>query len=353
MCEIERVYSPYDYHSINEGQSHKRWQTAVTGVGGRILFVGDQFLLNMSDRLKSLVDALRSRFWIARLKLHMKRVGLKQQVRFELEGWKPKVVLDERYERFVVYGSRTVTLLGIFTSLLLIPPPFSVIISLALALLDLFFERTALMVQSMFVQPIPEKWDSDSWQGNLYHYDDRMWGVGLLFDNEEIARVALETIRAWNYDEDIDRDENVEMSFVEMNDGGYMTYLYPSDERESLREAAKAVEQEQIEKGKIREHHQNIFQMVMAQDFDNPPGSNFRTFKNHYNGGRVMLNTFTTARLVDRGSGPMDGLPDGFGGVESTDPISLKEVKITHEDELRRDSVEYQHLKYVIPLLES
>lgn len=283
----------------------------------------------------------------------MKRVSLKQQVRFELEGWKPKVVLDERYESFVVWGSRIVTLLGIFTSLLLIPPPFSVIISLALALLDLFFERTALMVQSMFVQPIPEKWDSDSWQGNLYHYDDQMWGVGLLFDNEEIARVALETIRAWNYDEDVDRDKNVEMSFVEMNDGGYMTYLYPSDERESLREAAKVVEREQIEKGKIREHYQNTFQMVMAQDFDNPPGSDFRTFKNHYNGGRVMLNTFTTARLVVKGSGPMDGLPDGFGGVESADPISLKEVKIAHEDDLKPDSVEYQHLKYMIPLLEN
>lgn len=307
----------------------------------------------MFNRLRSIVEALRSRFWIIRSKLHMKRVSLKQHVRFESEGWKPKVVLNEQYESFVVWGSRIVTLLAIFTSLLLIPPPLSVIISVALALLDLFFERTALMVQSMFLQPIPEKWDSDSWQGNLYYHDEQMWGVGLLFDNEEIARVALKTIRAWNYDKDVDREKNIEMSFVEMNDGGYMTYLYPSDERKSLKKAAKAVEREQIKKGEIREHYQNVFQMVMAQDFDNPPGSNFRTFKNYYNGGRVMLNTFTTARLVGRGLGPMDDLPDGFGSVESIDPISLKEVKFAHENDLKQDSIEYQHLKYAMPLLES
>ena len=307
----------------------------------------------MSARLRSLVDSLRSRLVVARSKLHMKRVGLKQHVHFELEGWKPKVVLDERYESFVVWGSRTVTLLGILTSLLLIPPPLSIIVSLGLAVLDLFFERITLMVQSMFVQPLPEVWDSDSWQGNLYQYDGRMWGVGLLFDDEEIACVALETVRAWNYDEDVDYDGNVKMSFIEMNDGGYMTYLYPSDERESLKQAAKAVEREQIEKGKIREHYQNTFQVVMAQDFDNPAGSHFRSFKDHYDGGRVMFNTFTTERLVDRGSGPMDGLPNEFDGVDSIDPISLKEVKIMHEADLKPDSVEYQHLKYVMPLLEN
>lgn len=307
----------------------------------------------MATHLRSIADSLRSRLAVARSKLHMKRVGLKQHVRFELEGWKPKVVLDERYESFVIWGSRLVTLFGVLSSLILIPPPLSIVVSLALVVLDLFFERIALMVQSIYVQPLPEKWDSDSWQGNLYHFDGRLWGVGLLFDDKEIARIALETIRAWNYNEDIDRNGNIRMSFIEMKDGGYMTYLYPSDERDSLRKAAKAVEKEQIEKGKIREHYQNRFQVVMAQDFDNPPGSHFRRFKNHYDGGRVMLNTFTTERLVDRESGPMDGFPDEFCGVESMDPISLKKVKIAHVDDLKRDSVEYQHLKYVMPLLEN
>lgn len=283
----------------------------------------------------------------------MRRARLNQHVRFDRDGWKPKIVLDERYEDFIVWGSRIVTLLAILTSLLLIPPPISFVVTVVLVALDLFFERIALMVQSIFVQPLPETWDSDAWQGNLYQYDRGMWGIGLLFDDEEIARVALETVRAWNYDEDVDQEGNIRMSFVEMNDGGYMTYLYPSDERESLRHAAKAVERKQIEKGKIREHYQNRFQVIMAQDFDNPPRSHFRRFKNRYEGGRVMLNTFTTERLVDRGSGPMDGLPDEFGGVKSIDPVSLKEVKITHEDVLERNSVEYQHLKYVMPLLES
>jgi len=283
----------------------------------------------------------------------MRRVGLKRHIRFELDGWKPKVVLDERYERFVVWGSRTVTVLGILTSLLLIPPPISIVLAVALASLDLFFERISLMVQSMVVQPLPETWDSDAWQGNLYQYDRGMWGIGLLFDDEEIARVALETIRAWNYDENVDQDGNIKMSFVELNEGGYMTYIYPSDERESLKEAAKEVERKQIEEGKIREHYQNRFQVIMAQDFDNPSGSHFRRFKDHYEGDRVMLNTFTTERLVDRGSGPMNGLPDEFGGVESIDPISLKEVRIAQESGLERDSVEYQHLKYVMPLLEN
>lgn len=283
----------------------------------------------------------------------MKRVGLMKYVRFEMDGWKPKVVLDEQYEGFVVWGSRMTTAFGILTSLLLIPPPISFVVSVVLAGLDLFFERVSLMVQSMFVQPLPETWDSDAWQGNLYQFDQGMWGIGLLFDDEKMARVALETIRAWNYDEDIDREGNIKMSFVEMDDGGYMTYIYPSSEREVLKEAAKAVEREQIEQGKIREHYQSHFQVIIAQDFDNPPRSHFRRFKNHYDGGRVMLNTFTTDRLKDRGSGPIDGLPDGFGGVPSVDPVSLKEVKIVEQEDLEQDSVEYQHLKYVMPLLEN
>lgn len=306
----------------------------------------------MFPDLHSFTSRLRSRLAVARSKLHMRRVDLSKYVKFERDGWIPKVVLHEQYEDHVVWGSRSVTVLGIIANLLLIPPPLNIAIALMLSALDVFFERITLMVQSVFVQPLPETWDSESWQGNLYQYDRGMWGIGLLFDSEEIARVALETIRAWNYDEDVDRDGNIQMTFVEMNEGGYMTYVYPSTEREAIKEAAAQVEREQIEQGKIREHYQTIFQVIMAQDFDNPPESHFRSFKNHYEGGQVMLNTFTTERLVGRGSGPMEGLPDEFGGVESIDPVSLKEVKVTDETELDTDSVEYQHLKYVMPLLE-
>jgi hypothetical protein len=306
----------------------------------------------MFTRLRSLAASLRSRFAVARSKCHMRRNRLRQYVMLQRDGWIPKLVLDERYEDQVVWGSRIVTLLGIVANLLLIPPPINIAIALGLTTLDVFFERVSLMVKSIVVQPLPEKWDSDSWQGNLYQYDSRMWGVGLLFADEEMARIALETVRAWNYDEDVDHDGNIKMSFIEMNDGGYMTYLYPSDERETVKRAAEQVEREQIKKGKIRDHYQNTFQVIIAQDFDNPPGSNFRTFKQYYEGGRVMLNTFTSDRIKDKASGPTDGLPEGFGGVDEVDPVSLKEVNIAHVSELSPNSIEYQHLKYIDPLLD-
>ena len=299
------------------------------------------------------LESLRTQLAVAQTRFHMKRIESRQYVRFKRDSWIPKIVLAEKYEDHVKWGSRIVTLLGIVVNLLLIPYPANIVITLILTGLDVFFERTSLMVQSTFVQPLPETWDSDAWQANLYQYDKGMWGIGLLFDSEEIARVALETVRAWNYDEDIDYDGNINMSFIEMNDGGYMTYIYPSRERESLKMAAKMVEQEQIKKGKIREHYQNTVQVIMAQDFDNPPSSHYRRFKNGYDGGRVMLNTFTSNRLVDKGSGPIDGLPDEFGGVKSVKPVSLNEVKIAHIDEVDQDSVEYWHMKYVMPLIEA
>lgn len=305
----------------------------------------------MFSRLYSLADSLRSHLAVARAKFHLKRVGLRQYVRFGREGWKPKVILDERYEEFVVWGSRIVTLLGIVSSLLLIPPPFSIVITVVLAALDFFFERVVLMVRSLFVQPLPKKWDSGSWQGNLYYIDSGTWGIGLIFDSEEMASVALDTVRAWNYGEDIDRDGNVVMTFVELNDGRFMTYLYPSSQRQSLKEAAEMVERKQIEQRKIREHSQNILQMVIAQDFDNSPDSMFRQFKQQYNGGEVILNTFTADQIKDRGT--TQGRPDGLQESQSPEPVLLSNVNILHEDDLDPNSVEYQHLKYAMPLIEA
>jgi hypothetical protein len=89
-------------------------------------------------------------------------LGLK---RFKIKNGLPRLFLHEKHERAVRWVLRGLTVLGIALSVITFEWYYAFSISVALAVLDWFLERTLFYYTSMFVSNIMPDYDPDQWVG--------------------------------------------------------------------------------------------------------------------------------------------------------------------------------------------
>ncbi|MFA1610030.1 hypothetical protein [Halobellus rubicundus] len=291
------------------------------------------------------------RYWIrVRNKLILANNRRRNWIRIEKEGHLPKIVVHETHETKVKWTGRVLTLIGVITSIISIRSPFGIGLSIGLIIIEQILERIVLSITSAFVHPLPEKWDNSTWEGNLYVGTPSGWSIGVIFSEKEMAEAFFETLYKWNNGESTDREENIICSFVDRGDT-YTTIILPSPQREPAKAAAKEIEQEQIEQGKIRDHHQLLFQIVFYKNFPNPPDAHFREFKNRYSGDGLTLFPVLMTESVRR-AGPANGLPPGLQLIDDIPEIELENITISELSDLDENDVEYQFIRLALEEIE-
>ena len=239
------------------------------------------------QRINRLNKFFRGKYIYLRNKIILFNNRRKTLASLKFKGKIPYVALNEKYEPYVKWLLRILTIIVIGISLFTLPFTISIILTIFLIVVEKILENVIFQFTTLFIQPMPE-YELGSWLAMIYLFnsDTSCMKMGMVFPDEGKAKAFLDCIRSWNYFENNDINNNICISFI-IEDGyeEYSTYIYPSYERESIMRAKEIVEKERLEKREFKDHTQLVICPIMCRSFPNPPQSSFRMFTSRYNAG--------------------------------------------------------------------
>lgn len=180
-----------------------------------------------------------------KIKVGKWKVDLSTLIRVEWRKPFPKIVIHEKFEKYVKWTLRILTAIGIGTSLVSLPPVYSLLLSIGLFLIDQFFEKILFEYTVFIVQPFPDfKIEYDQWLTNGYLLPNPQYKeqynlfnhFGPAYKDKQYAIKFFTYLKSWNQDSDNDVDNNICLSFVLEDDNSYSTYLYANPKRKWLDE---------------------------------------------------------------------------------------------------------------------
>jgi hypothetical protein len=151
-------------------------------------------------------------------------------------------------------------------------------------LLEQFVERCIFEYTSIFVQPMPEfALKTEEWKGMAFAFPQKsdrslLNVVGCAFKTREYAHEFFELLRAWNYHEKEDRDNNICLSFILEDNAHYIAYLYPNPDRTSVKQFFDVSEEAQKIAKFGKQHQQLIMQMAIGKSFPFGPNAKLKFF---------------------------------------------------------------------------
>jgi hypothetical protein len=163
--------------------------------------------------------------------------------------------------------------------------------------------------------------------------------VGPVFNIEAYAHEFFVLLRKWNYDEREDRDDNVCLSFIYADTGGYFTFIYPNLNRHTIKEAYSKIKDAHKFDKFGKEAEELVVQYTFCRFFPTSSYSQLDAFVQRYQKGQP----FWLQPFIQRTNKPADIL-------FREEPILKFHVKIKHRRELDQHEVEYQHFMHVIDI---
>jgi len=280
--------------------------------------------------------------WLVRQKLvvviFFNRFRMNYGLRFESRQL--KIVIPERHASIVKNLSRGLLLLSIVFSFAVISPPYSVVVSLLLIVLEQLLERVVFSyIAAVLIEfPSLELWNRAKFLGSYFTSQpggQTTCTVGMFFANESAAREVFEYVSGWNHgkEDDLGINEQVCVSFVinERKDA-YAMFVYPNPEQETLKKYQDALKTE--EQHRDKEQIALVGMMIMCKVFPNYSTSGFRVFQNHYrSGGQYLLSPFVLVENIPR---PITGAKR----------ILKDRIKIKRVEELERIDIEKAMCEY-------
>jgi hypothetical protein len=277
---------------------------------------------------------------------------LKRNITFEIQGKIPALYLNEKYETPFKWCIRFLTVIGIFSSLLTIPFPFSIIMAIVLGIVDLFAERIFFKFNSIYIQPIPE-YELESWIAMLYNIplNNGYFGIGLVFNNDNNAKKIFKWIRSLNYFESDDINDDIKVTFVLESETEYSVYIYPSFERRSVIWGKEKISRDRLLKGQKKEQQQYVMSPIMCRSFPLSGESKSRIFLDNYNYGslcEIGVYSMNPGSLHDDISTHF--LPSNNGIVNCSEKNEIRKyhVKIIKREDLTPKDMEYHHGRMII-----
>ncbi|SDH80550.1 hypothetical protein SAMN04488062_11512 [Flavobacterium omnivorum] len=161
-------------------------------------------------------------------------------VRVEWKKYYPKLIVHEKYEKYVKWTLRALTVIGILLSFLILPYEVGIILTFILFFIGRFFEKTLFEYSVMILQPFSTfEVEYDQWLTNGYFLlnpeipkeNGYLNYFGPAYAEKEYAIKFFKYIKSWNLDEDIDEDNNICISFILEEDSSYSTFLYSNPKR--------------------------------------------------------------------------------------------------------------------------
>lgn len=203
------------------------------------------------------------------------KVELNTLLRIEFRGIVPTLIVHERFEKYIKWIIRIITVIGIATSVITIDKWY---LALSLATLILiigqFFERAAFEYTTMVLLPIPDfEIDYSQWKTNgfmLPHVvsEENRCYMGPSFKDKDYAIRFFNYLKKWNWDRDIDDENIIVLSIVMEPDSRYTTYIYSNPGRKSL-DTIFHEEEQNNKLSKYGKRQQKLFmQMIFCKTLD-------------------------------------------------------------------------------------
>lgn len=172
------------------------------------------------------------------------KVELNTLIRVEFNRFVPTLVVHERFEKYIKWTIRVITLIGIITSVITISKWYLALsLATGIFLIGQFFERTAFEYTTMVVLPLPDfEIDYSQWKTNGFMLPHVLTGenrcyMGPSFQSKEYAMNFFRYLMKWNWDSDIDAENRIILSIVIEPDSKYTTYIYSNPARKSLNDS--------------------------------------------------------------------------------------------------------------------
>lgn len=159
------------------------------------------------------------------------------------KNWRPRLVVHEKYEAAVKWILRSLSVLGIGSSLLTLGPTWGVALSIGLLGLEQFLERAVFQYTTIVLTPMPRfDFDLREVTGMVYAWPNvdapaYLDITGFCFARKELAEQFFDLLLELNYGELEDRDNNIRLTFVWPKDAkGYFVCLCTSPDRKGVKE---------------------------------------------------------------------------------------------------------------------
>ena len=272
------------------------------------------------------------------------KISLKSLISMRWQNHLPRLVIHEKYEKFVKWFLRILTLFGIVSSVIAFPIWYiSLSFAAVLFLIEQFFEKSIFQYTSIYVQPMPDfKYDPEEWKGMAFAFpqdtDPKLLNVvGCAFSSKEYAHKFFKLIKAWNYNKIEDKDNNICLSFIVEDEREYSVYLYPSAERETVDQFFQEAEESQKVDKHGKEHQQLVVQMVFCKIFPYGANSQLKMFIKN----QVLDRPFWLKPFIMKENGQIEM-------IHNEEPILKYHYKFKNRHELHKSEYEYQHGKNVM-----
>ncbi len=184
----------------------------------------------------------------------------------------------------------------------------------------------------MFIQPIFD-YKPDEWLAMVYGWpqevkEDSTFLMGFAFKSKSYAKDFFDLLRGYNNGDNVDNENNIRLSLITEDPENYSVYLYPSESRENV-----GTFMDDFKKEHGDDSQYLIASLTMCKFFPYGEGSTFMKFKDIYKeGAQIELRAF----ILDGGS---------LEQLEKIEPIYKNHIKIKHRKLLKKDELEYQHMK--------
>lgn len=173
------------------------------------------------------------------------KIDLKSLIRIEFKNYIPRIIVHEKFEKYVKWVLRILSIIGIATSFLTFDYLTGIIITIAIFIVEQFFERT-IFEYTIFYLPDFPKFDIEyeQWLSTGYYVlneeerhqllDGLHSFMGPLYQDKEYAEKFFSFIKSWNNGENTDPNNLINISIIHEEQNKYTMYLYPNYSQEMI-----------------------------------------------------------------------------------------------------------------------
>ena len=213
------------------------------------------------------------------------KIRLRSVVSLRWEKRRPRLVVHEKYEKAVRWSVWTLTGIGVLSSVVVFAKWYAALAFAVLLLaVTVLLQKAVFQFTSIYVQPLPDfEYDPAQWKAMAFAVlpvpkEDMLNVVGCAFASPEYADRFFSLLKAWNYGQPEDRDNNICLSFIVESDSQYSVYIYPNPRRESVNEFFDAAGEEQQQRKPGKRHQELVMQMVFCKRFPYSKESSLNMF---------------------------------------------------------------------------
>lgn len=297
-----------------------------------------KFLRPLKFRIYKVLNQTHNKY--ADIKIALNKVRMIAYVKKGKSG--TTIYISEKRKRLIKKVSRLILVVSILISFLALPYVYSIVVSLAIILIEQILERVAFYYVSVYIVPFPswEIWKKADFKAMIFGAstgDSKSpMLVGMAFGDEPAARKVWKYIESWSADPNNDTDDDLKLSLViNRKAHSYAFFAYPSFDRKSAQEFRSKIES--LEKNKDMDHITHQAQMILIKVFPLRENSSLnKIFLPNYKVGTPFI--FKPFIYTENNTSPISGIRG----------IYKKDIKVKDISELTSKDIEYHHSKHRI-----